>query len=124
MSTDASFIESICDQARLGSRLTTRKMFGEYAVYVDGKVVAFACDNQLLLKPLPETAALTAGYPPQPPYPGAKPYWLIDAALDDPPLLQRLLSATADALPLPKPKPKPKPKPAKPVKPRKSPGSR
>jgi TfoX/Sxy family transcriptional regulator of competence genes len=51
MSTDRDFIDYVAEQIGLGSRLSHRKMFGEYALYVDGKVVAFACDNSLFVKP-------------------------------------------------------------------------
>ena len=27
-------------------------MFGEYAIYCDGKVTALVCDNQLFVKPM------------------------------------------------------------------------
>ena len=40
MATRIGTVEFICDQAGLGKRLTFRKMFGEYALYLDGKVVA------------------------------------------------------------------------------------
>jgi hypothetical protein len=40
MATDASFVTYICEQADMPRRLTFKKMFGEYALYVDGKVSA------------------------------------------------------------------------------------
>jgi TfoX/Sxy family transcriptional regulator of competence genes len=104
MATDASFIDHVCDQAGLGGQLSHRKMFGEYALYLDGKVVAFACDNSLFLKPTEAGRAQLKREPDAPPYPGAKLYFRVDDALDDPPLLRRLLQATAAELPLPKPK--------------------
>jgi TfoX/Sxy family transcriptional regulator of competence genes len=103
MATDASFVEHVCDQANLRG-LTFRKMFGEYALYVDGKVVALACDNSLFLKPTDAARAILKAEPAGTPFPGAKPHYCIDIALDDPPLLNRLLRETADVLPLPKPK--------------------
>ena len=45
MSTDHDFVDYIRSQSGLGGELTDKKMFGEYALYLDGKVVAFACDN-------------------------------------------------------------------------------
>lgn len=104
MATDADFIAYVAEQAALGERLSYRKMFGEYAVYVDTKVVALACDNTLYGKPLPEIAAHVDGLPLRPPYPGAKPHPVIDEWLDDSDRLRALLLATAAALPLPKPK--------------------
>jgi len=43
------------------------------------------------------------------PYPGAKPYFVIDALLDNPQGLVQLVQLTASELPAPKPK-KPKPR--------------
>lgn len=104
MATDLSFIEYISDQSRLQKRLTHKKMFGEYALYLDGKVVGFACDNSLFIKPAPATLQLTQDLPQRPPYPGAKPYPVADELLDEPDVLRDLLLATERAMPPPKPK--------------------
>jgi len=37
--------------------LTSRRMFGEYALYLDGKTVAFVCDDTLFIKPTPGALA-------------------------------------------------------------------
>lgn len=50
MATRQDFIDYIMEQSGLGTRLSSRKMFGEYALYLDGKVVALACDNSLYVK--------------------------------------------------------------------------
>jgi TfoX/Sxy family transcriptional regulator of competence genes len=104
MATDLSFIEYVADQVGLQDRLTHRKMFGEYALYLDDKVVAFACDNSLFVKPAEATLHLTADLPQQSPYPGAKLYPVADALVDEPDLLRGLLLATERALPAPRPK--------------------
>ena len=79
-----------------------RRMFGEFAVYCDGKVVALVCDNQFFLKPTDAGKALLERVKEAPPYPGAKPYYLIDAQLDDAEAAAAIVRATADALPAPK----------------------
>jgi TfoX/Sxy family transcriptional regulator of competence genes len=101
MATDLNYIQYIHEQAGLGNQLSHRKMFGEYALYLRGKVLGFVCDNQLFLKPTEPGKQLLGKVKEGAPYPGAKAYWIIDEALDDTELLQRLLIATADALPLP-----------------------
>ena len=106
MATDPDFIDYVLEQAGFGARLAHKRMFGEYALYLDDKVVAFACDNSLFLKPTEPGRAALPVVTPGKPYPEAKDYYVIDEFLDDTPLLQRLLQATADALPMPKPKPK------------------
>lgn len=111
MATDPSFIDYVCEQADLAQRLTYRRMFGEYALYLEGRVVAFVCDNQVFIKPTVAGARLAPGAVPLPPYPGGKPHLRLADELDDRDLLRRILIATASELPLPKPKPKAKPKP-------------
>ncbi len=91
-------------------------MFGEFALYVDAKVVALVCDDTLFVKPTAPGKALLDTTDEAPPYPGARPHFRITEQLDDRELLQQLLVATANALPAPKPKPAGK----KPVKKRKS----
>ncbi len=107
MATELSFVEYVAETLRLGARLTHKKMFGEYALYLDEKVVAFACDNSLFIKPSKAATELAPGLPQKPPYPGAKDYPVADELLDDPELLRRLIEATAALMPLPKPKKKP-----------------
>ena len=102
MATDADFAEYVREQARAAGEVALKKMFGEYAVYVDGLVVALACDNQLFLKPTPATAARLATATMAPPYPGAKPYPVAGDLLDDPALLRQVLLDTAALLPEPK----------------------
>lgn len=104
MATSLDTIHYICDQAGLRERLTFRKMFGEYALYLDGKTVAFVCDDQLFLKSTPEGRTFLGSVTEAPPYPGAKNYFLIAGELDDPDRLRALLVLTARVLPMPKPK--------------------
>jgi TfoX/Sxy family transcriptional regulator of competence genes len=107
MSSDLATVTFMCDQMRGGGDIAFRKMFGEYAIYCDAKVVALVCDNQLFVKPTVAGQAIIGRPPDAPPYTGAKPHYLIDAELDDGEWLSRLIAATARDLPLPKPR-KPK----------------
>jgi TfoX/Sxy family transcriptional regulator of competence genes len=104
MSSDASFVEYVRAQVSGAEPVSYRKMFGEYALYLDGKVVALVCDNQLFVRPSDEGRAILGRVREESPFPQAKPHFLIDDGLDDPELMQRLFAATARALPLPKPK--------------------
>ena len=97
----------ICDQMGNPRQISSRKMFGEWAVYYGGKVVALVCDNQLFVKPTPAGRAVLGACVEAPPYPGAKPHYLITDRLDDREWLSRLIATTARELPEPKPK-KPK----------------
>jgi TfoX/Sxy family transcriptional regulator of competence genes len=81
-------------------------MFGEYAIYCDGKVVALVCDNQLFVKPTAAGRALLGAVTEASPYEGAKPHFLVAEQLDDPSLMSQLVRITAAELPAPKPKPR------------------
>ena len=105
MGSNVGTVQFICDQSGLGKRLAYRKMFGEYALYLDGKVVALICDDQLFLKPTPEGLGYLGSVSEAPPYPGAKNFYLLSSELDDSDRLSEALRVTARALPEPRPKP-------------------
>jgi len=109
VATEQSFVEYIQSQSGLGHHLAFKKMFGEYALYLHGKVVAFACDNQLYLKPTEEGRSLLGEVSEHPPYPGAKLYFRIDEQMEDRELLRAAFETTARVLPLPKAKPAARP---------------
>jgi TfoX/Sxy family transcriptional regulator of competence genes len=103
MATSAATIAHIVDTLDLG--LTHKLMFGEYALYLQGTVVAFVCDDTLFIKPTPGALALLPGAERAPAYPGSKDYIVGSELLDDPDLCARALRAVlADAPPPKKPK--------------------
>ena len=104
MATDKSFITFICDQLALVPEITTRRMFGEYAIYCSGKVFAFVCNNQVYLKPTDGGRAVLGEVVEGFPYPGAKPYFLVADGLEDREWLARLVVATVRELPEPAPR--------------------
>lgn len=110
MATDQNTIGFLLDQlSRLGEA-STKKMFGEYCLYLSGKPVGLVCDDQLFLKPTKAGAALLAKVVEASPYPGAKLHLLITPdQWEDAEWLCELVRATDRELPLPKPKVK-KPK--------------
>lgn len=111
MATDQNTIDFLLDQlSRLGGA-STKKMFGEYCLYLEGKPVGLVCDDQLYLKPTAAGKSKIGSVVEGAPYPGAKPHLLITAdQWEDSEWLCDLVRATARELPLPKPKHK-KPKP-------------
>jgi TfoX/Sxy family transcriptional regulator of competence genes len=104
MSSDPEFVQHVSDFVREAGEVSYRKMFGEYAVYVGPKVVALVCDNSLFLRPSDAGRALLGSPTEAPPYPGSKPYFLLDEHLDNREFLAELFRVTEAALPLPKPK--------------------
>ncbi|PSB58972.1 TfoX/Sxy family protein [Chamaesiphon polymorphus] len=107
MASDLNFVEYICDLMDGAGEVSFKKMFGEYAIYCQNKVVALICDNQLFVKPTAGGRSTIANVIEAPPYPGAKPYFLIEEQLDNREWLSALIQLTASELPTPKPK-KPK----------------
>jgi TfoX/Sxy family transcriptional regulator of competence genes len=104
VATAARTVNALLDQLSDAGPLTARKMFGEYALYLDGRVVALVCDDLLYVKPTPGALALLPDNPMAPPYPGAKPHLLIDAALDDQELMAEVLRRVAQEVAPPKPR--------------------
>lgn len=105
MSTQQTTVDFLTEQMKDAGIVTSRKMFGEYAIYCDSKVVALVCDDQLFLKPTEAGKKILQKVHEVPPYPGAKKYFLIDGDYwDDSELLTKLIVATAKELPPPKKK--------------------
>ena len=102
MASDLEFVKFAVDQMAGAGTLSYRRMFGEYAVYCDGKVVALICDNQLFVKPTEPGRAFIGDVVEAPAYPGARLSFLIEENLEDSGWIRELIMLTADALPLPK----------------------
>jgi TfoX/Sxy family transcriptional regulator of competence genes len=104
MATDQRTVDYLLEQIATAGDITARKMFGEYAIYSSGKVVAFVCDDQLFVKPAPSARAFIGTPDEAPAYPGSKLYFRIpEDRWDDAPWLSELIRITADAVPEPKP---------------------
>lgn len=99
MASDEAFIEFIVDQMSDAGRMASRKMFGEYAIYCDEKVVALVCDNQLFVKPTDKGRAFIGNVVEAPPYSGAKPYFFIEEKFEDREWIAALIKITAENVP-------------------------
>lgn len=87
--------------------VTARKMFGEYSIYCDGKIVALVSDEQLYVKPTESGRAYLQDVEEAPPYPGAKNWFFIsEDKWDDTAWLVELIRITTTEVPIPKPKKK------------------
>ena len=106
MSSDQSFVDFIVDQIISSKTITSRKMFGEYAIYSDNKVVALICDNRLFIKPTERGGLFIGDIVEASPYPGAKSCFLIEDKFEDREWISELIKITAEELPEPKPKKK------------------
>jgi TfoX/Sxy family transcriptional regulator of competence genes len=110
MASDLEYVEFVTDQINAECEMSFRKMFGEYALYSKGKVVALICDNQLFVKPTDAGKEYIGQFVEAPAYQGAKPSLLIGEKIEDRQWLSELILITEKALPKPKPKVKRKAK--------------
>ncbi len=105
MSTQKGTVEFILEKLGQPEVFSVRKMFGEYALYASGKVVALICDDQLYVKIVPASAELEGICEKDEAYPGSKPYYLVEESqLSHIKNLAEILCNIADSLPPPKPK--------------------
>ena len=99
-------VDFIVEQLSDAGDVSTRKMFGEYAIYRRNKIVALFCDDQLFVKPTVAGKAFIGKVKEQPPFPGAKLWFLITGDhCEDGEWLSELIRITDRELPAPKPKP-------------------
>ena len=104
MSSSLDFVNYVCEQLEGVGAIRSRKMFGEYMVYVNDKPVLLVCDNTVFVKIVPELAALMADAERGLPYEGAKEHYILD--IDDTDLARQVVAVLETVTPLPKPKKK------------------
>lgn len=105
MATAQNTIDFLLDQLSSLGSASTKKMFGEYCLYLAGKPVGLVCDDQLYLKPTQAGKAHLSCVVEGAPYPGAKPHLLVTPdQWEDAEWLCELIRATEKELPMPKPK--------------------
>lgn len=105
MASSQSTVDFITSQIDQSGLITSKKMFGEYALYCDGKVVAFGCDDSLFLKPTKEAKDFFPDAEDAPAYPGSKMYMLIpEEKWEDREFMSQLVTITYNALPAQKSK--------------------
>jgi len=109
MATAPEYVEYVCAAVARAypGAVRSKKMFGEYMVYVNDKPLVLVCDDTAFVKMLPCLDGLMAtaetGYPYSPAkYPGVKEHYILD--LDDQVLTGRVLAALAAVVPVPKPR--------------------
>lgn len=102
MASQQELVQYIADQCGGAGEITVKKMFGDYGIYCDGKIFGLICDDRLYIKPTDAGRKVLRKETLQPPYDGAKPYFLIED-IDDRDYLSSLVRETYRELPMPKP---------------------
>ena len=108
MASKKEFVQFAADQIKNAGVITSKSMFGEYGLYADGKLFGLVCDNKLFIKPTEAGRTFIQDVVESPPYPGAKPSFLIEDKIEDSEWLSHLVNITVKSLPEPKPKKKKK----------------
>lgn len=107
MASDKQFVDYVAGQIKRAGNITSKMMFGEYSLFSDKKIFALICDNILYLKPTDAGREFIGKVSEAPPYPGAKPCFVIKKKMiDDEKWLSQLVRLTLKELPAPKPKKK------------------
>jgi len=78
MSTQKETVEFILEKLGERDRFSVRAMFGEYALYADGKVVGLIWNDQLYVKILPESKEVEDVCEKDEAYPGSKKYYVVE----------------------------------------------
>jgi hypothetical protein len=78
MATQKETAEFILEKLRGPARFSVRAMFGEYALYADGKVAGLVCDDLLYVKILPASKELEPICEKGHPFPGARLHYIVD----------------------------------------------
>jgi TfoX/Sxy family transcriptional regulator of competence genes len=102
MTSTQQTVDFIVAQISLAGDVTFKKMFGEYGIYCNGKMVASVCDDKLFVKPTAWGRAFIGDVVEASPYPGAKSSFLISGEKQkNAEWLSELIRITAEELPIP-----------------------
>ena len=101
MASSLDYVKYVCEQMSGAGEITYKKMFGEYTVYCDDKILGLICDNQVFIKPTKAGERLIPDAIKKPPYEGAKPYIVLED-LDSREWLTEVIGAVCEELPVKK----------------------
>ena len=104
MACTTEFIEFVCDALAPLGEVRSRKMMGDYVIYLNEKCVITACDNIAYVKKLPCIADMMADAECGCPYEGAKEAYVLD--FTDTRKVLKVVETIWEVLPFPKSKKK------------------
>ena len=104
MSSTSDYIEYVCEQISGVGFVRSRKMFGEYMVYVNDKPILLVCDNTVFIKMHDSISDMMKRAETGTPYTGAKEHYILD--IDDAGFSKQVIQILEPltAVPLPKKK--------------------
>jgi hypothetical protein len=103
MATSPEYAQFVENQFRGLDGFSMRRMFGEYALYLQGRVLGFLADEQILLQNTPTASKLLPDAEMRKLFPGSK-LFILFADEGNAHLLKSVSQAMWEELPLPKPR--------------------
>ena len=104
MASDLDFVNYLMDQINDVGIITSKKMFGEYMVYVNQKPVILICNNTAFVKKLDCIKQFCENEETGIPYNGAKEHYILD--IDNRETLIEIIKAVEKVAKIPKKKSK------------------
>lgn len=104
MATSVDYIEFVKEKVDKFGLIRTRKMFGEYMVYLNDRPILTVCDNTVFVKKFSELSEIMSNAQYGFPYEGAKESYILDIENEE--LLEKVIPFLGEIVPLPKPKKK------------------
>ncbi len=98
MACSQEFVKYIAGQIKDAGAVTWKKMFGEYGLFVNGRIVAILCEDQLFLKVTEAGISLYPELKDNPWHEGASPTYRLVEEVDDRDWLSHLVTKTWEAL--------------------------
>ncbi len=99
MATNPEYIEFVMDQVTGAGTLRSRKMFGEYMIYVDDRPILLICENTVYVKMHEAVAEILKSAPRGNPYTGAKVHYILD--VEDRELALAAIAELLKVIPIP-----------------------
>ena len=100
MASSKEFADFVMEQAAGTGEITSRKMFGEYMVYIDRKPILLVCDNTVFIKMHGCVADIMSNAETGFPYDGAKLHYILD--IENRELVKKAIGLLKPVIPLPK----------------------
>ena len=97
MACSQEFIEFISETLSSLGEVKSRKMMGDYIIYLNEKCVITACDNNLYVKMYPQLEELLKGAEIGKPYQGSKDHYILEET--NPVLMRKAISIIWNILP-------------------------
>jgi len=102
MASDLDFVNFVLDQINGVGIITSKKMFGEYLIYINQKPIILICDDTAFIKKLDCIKSICENCETGFPYKGAKEHYILD--IDNREDLIEIIKEVEKVTPIPKKK--------------------